>query len=410
MCQIQLKHQQSEITEILELAIKAIPGLYLAQVWVPCKQCPNKSSNLCCMERAYYINSGSKTVNLCDENDKDMFAYLQACEVHNLQIDLSRIHQNSCDLSISQNPLAHYKAMARLSLCHTVSLKNLGSKSESYVIEFFVQPNCRQDVCDDSSLQLLVRIMEAKLKNFEFEWVGQLPKQLRQPDAIERESINMLKVMNFYGEAFPEANFTKYLGNVEQHGRHKNGWFFCSTNREESKSLLAGTPVMHKIESFLKNIAVKFMTNWYRMAQFWAPTKVEGRCYLETSYQPCVLGFLATGLASFRKECMEHHYCVDQNAKEEELGPPGRVFKNGLPEISPDISFYSVKDFFLRTYALHCGFQEYFVLPVFDEDNQDCVGVLELIGFDYFVLYGIKEELEVFCLILSFNFTDNSVR
>ncbi|KAH6812416.1 hypothetical protein C2S51_026178 [Perilla frutescens var. frutescens] len=384
-------HQpESEITEILELATKAIPQLYLAQVWVPCKQCANMSTNLCCMERSSFINA--RTPNSFHYTDEGMLDYLQACELHNLQIDVSCFSQNLCHFSISKNPLAHYAERARLSLRLAICLKSVHNSNDLYVVEFFLQPKCRED---EYPLNLLLRIMEMKLKSFKFVLGGQLPED---NISIECESI----AMNSYMEILSNSNFTKYLETIDlcclrpSSGVIDKGWVFRGSNGKElpenevnSESL----PVKEKIEDFMKKMAA-IIQKKYWIVQFWAPKMVEDRCYLETSYQPYALGCLAKGLASFRKKCMKHYYAVDEEAKEDELGPPGRVFRNGLMEITPDLFLYSTKEFSIRNYAVECYHREYFALPVFDENDHKCVGVLEFIGFGYYDLEAIGRALK----------------
>ncbi|KAI3453572.1 hypothetical protein Pfo_010235 [Paulownia fortunei] len=162
-----------DITEMLELAIKAVPQLHMAQVWVPCKQCANTSTNLSCMERATFITTE-------DMHDQDMHEYLAACEFHKLQIGKGITRtlmssnnkccfcRNICDYSISENPLAHYAQKARLSFCFAICIESVHNCNDLYVVEFFLQPNSREDACGGSLVHLLLRIMETKLKNFKF--------------------------------------------------------------------------------------------------------------------------------------------------------------------------------------------------------------------------------------------------
>ncbi|KAH6798252.1 hypothetical protein C2S52_022806 [Perilla frutescens var. hirtella] len=391
---------ESEIREILEVAIKQVPRLSLAQVWVPCKECANISTNLRCMERASFIHHRNKMINICTGIDNHMLSYLQACEFQNLQIDLNCLHPNLCDLSISKNPLAHYAAKARLSLCFTICLQSVNNSNDLYVIEFFLQPKCRDDACGDSSLHLLLKIIEMKLRSFIFVSREQLSEELLvqsgQPNAIECESIDKLNVMNSFEEELSETNFTAYLETGDScclrpsSGVGGKGLrVFCRPTEEKlvehdvkSNSLLLPISMKEKIEDFMKKIVVQIWIGYW-ILQFWAPKKVEDRCYLETSDQPYAVGCLAKGLASFRKECIKHQYFVDEETKEEELGPPGRVFRNERPEITPDLFLYSTKEFSMRNYAVHCGLQGYFVLPVFEKLKSKCVGVLEFVGLTY---------------------------
>ncbi|KAH6806914.1 hypothetical protein C2S51_028022 [Perilla frutescens var. frutescens] len=386
------KQQQDggEITEALELIIKAFPRLYLAQVWVPCKQCANINNNICCMEMTSFINAWDKRVNVCKDIDEDMFVYLQACKFHNLQVDPNYFCQNLCDLSISKNTLAHHAKRARFSRCFAIRLQSVNniSSNDPFVIEFFLQPSsCREE--DDSSFHGILRIIEMKLKSFKVSR-EQLPEEYKhlaihqswQPSAIERESIDMLNVMNSYKEKILESDyFTNYLETVESccprpsSQGSEEGWVFC---RLSAESGISSTKIVvkEKIVDFMKKIAAKYGTKYW-IVQFWAPKMVEGKPCLETLDQPYALGCLAKGLVSFRKKCMKHHYVLDEKEVEEELGPPGRVFRSGHREITPDLLLYSTKEFSMRNYAVHCCLREYFALPVFDAHDQVCVGVLE---------------------------------
>ncbi|KAH6798352.1 hypothetical protein C2S51_034836 [Perilla frutescens var. frutescens] len=193
-----------------------------------------------------------------------------------------------------------------------------------------------------------------------------------------------------------ESNFTAYLETDDScclklpSRLSHEGWVICRPAEEKlvendvkSNSLLLPISIKEKIEDFMKQIPVRYWIPSYWMVQFWAPKMGQDMCYLETSDQPYAVGCLARGLASFRKECIKHHYFVDEETKEEELGPPGRVFRNGHPESTPDLYLYSTKEFSRRNYAVHCGLKEYFALPVFEKLESECVGVLEVVGLDY---------------------------
>lgn len=419
------QQHNGEIRDFLELAVKTVPQLSLAQVWVPCKQCVNIITNLCCMETISFIYYKERILNKCDFNDQDMeiLDYLNACEFHNLQIDLSRFRRDLCHGNTSKNSLSRFAERARLPLSFAIYLGSMDNDNidHFYVVEFFLQPNCRQDAHGDSSLNLLLRIIQMKLKRFNVVMDRQFQEefvvQSRQPpNAIELESFDLLKSMDSCEEIFSELNFIKYLETVDlcctrpSSKASNEGWVFRQPSGEElygsevnSPSLLIPRiPILkEKINHFMKELATMDM-GYYCMVQFWAPKMVQGRCCLETWDQPYALSCLAKGLASFRRKCMAHRYFVDAEAKEEELGPPGRVFINGHPELLMDIFRYSTREFSLRSYAVHCNLTNYFVLPIFDEHQQlnkrDCVGVLEFIGFLYVHLKNIGRTLKVLSL------------
>ncbi|KAK9266524.1 hypothetical protein L1049_021535 [Liquidambar formosana] len=62
-----------------------------------------------------------------------------------------------------------------------------------------------------------------------------------------------------------------------------------------------------------------------------------------------------------------------------ELGLPGRVFQQKLPEWTPNVQYYSSREYPRRNHALHYNVRGSLALPVFEPSGQSCVGVLELI-------------------------------
>ncbi|XP_057801122.1 protein NLP6-like isoform X5 [Salvia miltiorrhiza] len=388
-CSTQRREPESEIEVKLELAKKTVPQLHMAQVWVPCQQCQcvNINTNLCCMEFVYHVISENEQVDTDTDTDTDygVLEYLGASEFHKLQIDIRSCHSNLCDLTISKNPLAHYAQMARMSHSFAVSLEDINNSSHLYVIQFFLQPNNSKYY----SQQQLLRIMAMKLKGFKF------VDDYEKPNAIGC----CLNVMESYEEIFSESEFTTYLEIVSDSCCQRpssedevyKGWVFSCQNLVESDSLL----IYEKVETFMKSLRMK---QGYWIVQFWKARMEKDRCYLQTLDQPFAVGRLAMGLASFRTKCMRYPYFVDDQAKEEELPPPARVFRNRHHEISPDHLFpYTTNEFSITNYAVDCGSKGgYLALPVFDDEhNHKCVGVLEFLGFDYDQLQLIKDGLKV---------------
>ncbi|KAG6388566.1 hypothetical protein SASPL_149995 [Salvia splendens] len=152
-----------------------------------------------------------------------------------------------------------------------------------------------------------------------------------------------------------------------------------------------------KIEIFLKKTSEDDWKpeNW--IVQLWAPKMVLNRLCLATRNQPYAVGTLTKDIDSFRKKCMEHYYVVDDEAKNEELGPPGRVFRNRQPEITSDLFQYTTQEFSIRSDAMYCCNEGgYFAFPIFDdENNHQCDGVLEFVGFPHCHLRRIARTLEI---------------
>ncbi|KAF7150423.1 hypothetical protein RHSIM_Rhsim02G0246200 [Rhododendron simsii] len=127
------------------------------------------------------------------------------------------------------------------------------------------------------------------------------------------------------------------------------------------------------------------------LVQFWAPTKTkEGRTLLTTQYQPFALGKAATStetnqLCKYRMGmCREYNnfFHADAESGEEQLGFPGRVFLNQLPESTPEVKCYSRKEYPQRDLALRCDIKGSWALPVFEQSSHTCIGEFGLRCFD----------------------------
>lgn len=112
------------------------------------------------------------------------------------------------------------------------------------------------------------------------------------------------------------------------------------------------------------------------LAQVWAPVKNKGRNVLTTSGQPFVLDPNCTGLHQYRMASLMYVFSLDGET-DGVLGLPGRVFRHKLPEWTPNVQYYSDKEYQRLNHALNYNVRGTLALPVFA--GQLCVGVLELI-------------------------------
>ncbi|CAA2998436.1 protein NLP6-like [Olea europaea var. sylvestris] len=122
----------------------------------------------------------------------------------------------------------------------------------------------------------------------------------------------------------------------------------------------------------------KDLTGEHVLAQVWAPVKNGGRYVLTTSGQPFVLDSDSNGLHQYRLVSLMYMFSVDGET-EGPLGLPGRVFWQRLPEWTPNVQYYSSKEFPRLDHALNYNVRGTLALPVFEPSRQTCVGVLELI-------------------------------
>ncbi|XP_011022461.1 PREDICTED: protein NLP7-like isoform X2 [Populus euphratica] len=122
----------------------------------------------------------------------------------------------------------------------------------------------------------------------------------------------------------------------------------------------------------------KESTEQHVLAQVWAPVKNGGQHVLTTSGQPFVLDPHSNGLHQYRMVSLMYMFSVDGES-DRELGLPGRVFKQKSPEWTPNVQYYSSKEYSRLDHALRYNVRGTLALPVFEPSGQSCVGVLELV-------------------------------
>ncbi|XP_059654627.1 protein NLP7-like [Cornus florida] len=98
---------------------------------------------------------------------------------------------------------------------------------------------------------------------------------------------------------------------------------------------------------------------------------------LTSSDQPFALTQLDERLLGYRKHCLECKFIVDGD--EEQLGIPGRVFRQKSQEGTTDVRYYSSKEYPQRNFAITCDIEASVAFPVFQPWSKDCVGVLEFV-------------------------------
>ncbi|CDP21650.1 unnamed protein product [Coffea canephora] len=123
------------------------------------------------------------------------------------------------------------------------------------------------------------------------------------------------------------------------------------------------------------------------LVQFWGLVKNEDKTYLTTRDQPfallyyCLDGQALKRLCEYRKHCLEYSIpvAVDEDDDDHEIGPPGRVFRSGLPEHVWDVGDYTSREYPQRDYAVG-RVKEYWALPIYHHPTQHLpIGVLEFV-------------------------------
>ncbi|KAI3990741.1 hypothetical protein MKX01_023041 [Papaver californicum] len=114
------------------------------------------------------------------------------------------------------------------------------------------------------------------------------------------------------------------------------------------------------------------------LAQVWAPIKNGDRYVLTTSGQPFVLDPHSNGLLNYRTVSLMYMFSVDEE-NDGNMGLPGRVFRQKLPEWTPNVQYYSKNEYPRLIHALNYNVRGTLALPVFEPSGQSCVAVIELI-------------------------------
>ncbi|CAA6661097.1 unnamed protein product [Spirodela intermedia] len=141
----------------------------------------------------------------------------------------------------------------------------------------------------------------------------------------------------------------------------------------------------------------KESTDQHVLVQVWAPVKNGGRQVLTTSEQPFVLDPHIISLLQYRTVSLAYLFSVDGHS-DGDLGLPGRVFSRQLPEWTPDVQYYSSKEYPRLTHALNYNVKGSLALPVFEHSYQRCVGVVELIMTSQKINYA--DEVDKVCKAL----------
>lgn len=190
--------------------------------------------------------------------------------------------------------------------------------------------------------------------------------------------------------------------------------FSCDSNsitekpveKDDNKTLLP--PLLPPIENLdgycvikeKMTQALRYFKEWTELnvlAQVWAPVRNGNRYVLTTSGQPFVLDPHSNGLNQYRTVSLMYMFSVD-GENDGTLGLPGRVFQQKLPEWSPNVLYYSNKEYPRRDHAQHYNVRGTLALPVFEPSLQSCIGVIELIMTSLKINYA--PEVEKICKAL----------
>ncbi|PWA65688.1 NIN-like protein [Artemisia annua] len=204
------------------------------------------------------------------------------------------------------------------------------------------------------------------------------------------KNITLEKPVSFWGES-------KYLTHLWVSRNEEPREELYSSDSSQSKftcfNPAAETIVPHstKIKEKIR-AALKLLTfrDEHVLVQFWSASDVGKHKLLTTIDQPFGVGVIDEGLYTYRRESERNLFLVDKDDEEQDISPPARVFRRGVPEWSSDLTNYKANDFPQHESAIRCNLHGYLALPVFDSVTSLCVGVLELLTSLIYVGYAFE--------------------
>lgn len=133
------------------------------------------------------------------------------------------------------------------------------------------------------------------------------------------------------------------------------------------------------------------------LIQIWVPINKGGRHVLSTSNQPFSLDVTCPRLACYRDISVHYQFPADEDSKEV-VGLPGRVFNGKVPEWTPDVQFFRKDEYPRVGHAEQYNVRGTLAVPIFEQGNRNCLGVIEVVLTTRKINYG--PELESVCKAL----------
>ncbi|CAN8270856.1 unnamed protein product [Cochlearia groenlandica] len=132
------------------------------------------------------------------------------------------------------------------------------------------------------------------------------------------------------------------------------------------------------------------------LVQIWVPFQQEGKKFLTTWEQPHLFNQNHTSLEKYRQVSETYNLSADEGSKD--VGLPGRVFLQKLPEWTPDVRFFKSDEYPRIKEAQKCDVRGSLALPVFERGSGTCLGVVEIVMTTQKMNY--RPELENICKAL----------
>ncbi|XP_073139153.1 protein NLP5-like isoform X2 [Henckelia pumila] len=135
------------------------------------------------------------------------------------------------------------------------------------------------------------------------------------------------------------------------------------------------------------------------LIQVWVPVNRDGdgKRVLTTNDRLVSVSLNCPSLAQYREVSKRYQFSTEEDSKEA-AGLPGRVFRNKIPEWTPDVRFFN-SDEYPRVDAAHkYDIQGTLAVPIIEQGSQTCLGVIEVVLTTRKLKY--RAELESVCKAL----------
>ncbi|KAJ1397567.1 RWP-RK domain [Sesbania bispinosa] len=160
-----------------------------------------------------------------------------------------------------------------------------------------------------------------------------------------------------------------------------------------------GFSIMEKLIRALKWIR-DFNSNKDMLIQIWVPTvhSEDNRPILTANDLPFSLETRSGNLAKYREISVRYRFSAEEDSKEMVAGLPGRVFRDKVPEWTPDVRFFRSEEYPRVDHAKRNDICGTLAVPIFEQGSRTCLGVIEVVMTTQHINYG--PELESVCKAL----------
>ncbi|KAG5563472.1 hypothetical protein RHGRI_006035 [Rhododendron griersonianum] len=253
-------------------------------------------------------------------------------------------------LSIAEFPLVPFARRCKLGGWFTMCLQSGYTEDELYVLEFFLPESDENDENILTKLRLILGTMEEYFKTFKLA-SGQGLGEALSVEVIDFQNGQKSRSI----QIIPATRCNPGLEPLH------DGGVMLQQGQQDQPSILLGVEELNHFPPDFKEYIQKEQLNWSRFER----------------NLPDAFGWVFW--SQLGKEYNNSFY-ADADSREEQLGLPGRVFLNKLPESTPDVKYYTLKEYPQRDLALRCEIESSWALPVFEHSSRTCVGVLEIVS------------------------------